>query len=94
MRNTHQQASPLDPFLARFLAAVGDSPDGFQPGAESRELATRLDLPAPFIEALFTSARTRGLLKPAYGRGGKIRWSLSPTGEALARAAQAAREDA
>jgi hypothetical protein len=84
----HASESPLDPFLARFLHEVGASSDGFQPGAESKLMAQRLDVPLAFIDALFTSARTRGLLKPAYGRGSKIRWQLSPAGADLARTFQ------
>lgn len=75
--------SPLDPFLSRFLDAVKGRDEGFQPGPESQELAEQLDLPRPFVDALFTSARMRGLLKPMYGRGSKIRWVLSPAGASL-----------
>lgn len=48
-------------------------------------LASRLDIPRAFVDALFTSARTRGLIKPMYGRGNKIRWAVSPVGEAIVR---------
>ncbi len=89
MTDPHAAASPLDPFLARFLHEVGASSDGFQPGAESKVMADRLDVPLAFIDALFTSARMRGLLKPAYGRGSRIRWQLSPAGVDLARTHQA-----
>ena len=89
MTNSHATASPLDPFLARFLHEVGASSDGFQPGAESKLMAERLGVPLAFIDALFTSARMRGLLKPAYGRGSKIRWQLSPAGSDLASTHQA-----
>ncbi len=80
--------SPLDPYLARFLRAVKDSDDGFQPGAGSRAIVSALDLPASFVDALYTSARTRGLLRPAYARGGKVRWHVSHSGEELLHAAQ------
>lgn len=72
--------SPLDPFLRQFLALVDAGDLGFQPGPESDVLASRLELPRAFVDALFTSARTRGLLKPMYGRGNKIRWAVSPLG--------------
>jgi hypothetical protein len=81
-------SSPLDPFLAQFLAAVAKSDDGFQPGAEGRAIASSLDVPPSFVDALFTSARTRGLLKPMYGRGGKVRWNVSVSGAELIRANQ------
>ena len=92
MTNPHATASPLDPFLARFLHEVGASSEGFQPGAESKVMAQRLEVPLAFIDALFTSARMRGLLKPAYGRGSKVRWQLSPAGEDLASTFQVGSE--
>lgn len=73
-------ASPLDPFLVRFLAQVSELKEGFQPGPETQAIAAHLELPGAFIEGLFTSARMRGLLKPAYGRGSKIHWTVSTTG--------------
>lgn len=77
--------SPLDPYLVRFLAVIERSESGFQPGPESASIASRMDLPRPFIDALFTSARTRGLIKPMYGRGNKIRWAISLIGEEFMR---------
>lgn len=77
------RTSPLDPFLVRFLAAVETRDQGFYPGVESAELATDLDLPRAFIDGLYTSARTRGLLKPRYGRGSRVRWGVSPSGRNL-----------
>lgn len=85
MAEPSQPASPLDPFLVQFLVIVQSRQAGFQPGPESSEIAARLDLPRPFMDALFTSARTRGLLKPLYGRGKKVRWALSPVGEEFIR---------
>ena len=85
-------SSPLDPFLARFLAAVAKEDDGFQPGAEGRAIASSLDVPPSFVDALFTSARTRGLLKPVYGRAGKVRWNVSASGAELVRAHHGAGE--
>ena len=73
-------ASPLDRFLATFLQAVDQLPNGFLPGPQSRSLAADLSLQREFIDALFTSARTRGLLKPAYGRGSRVHWKLSDAG--------------
>lgn len=85
MAQPSHSPSPLDPFLARFLALVATSENGFQPGPESDRLARGLEVPRPFVDTLFTSARTRGLIKPMYGRGNKVRWKVSPTGEALIR---------
>lgn len=72
--------SPLDRFLASFLAAISELPDGYLPGPTSNPLATGLGMPREFVDALFTSARTRGLLKPAYGRGSRIHWKVSDDG--------------
>ncbi|MBA3378023.1 MAG: hypothetical protein H0T93_04000 [Chloroflexia bacterium] len=77
--------SPLDPFLVQFLAIVDASEDGFQPGPASANLASRMGTQRAFVDALFTSARTRGLIKPMYGRGSKIWWTVSPVGEAFLR---------
>lgn len=85
MAHPPHSPSPLDPFLASFLAIVDASDTGFQPGPESDRIAARLDVPRAFVDTLFTSARTRGLLKPMYGRGAKVRWSVSPNGEELIR---------
>jgi hypothetical protein len=75
--------SPLDSYLARFLHEVGTRDGGYQPGLESMEVADALDVPRAFVNALFTSAQTRGLLKPIYGRGATVRWAVSPTGHDL-----------
>ena len=72
--------SPLDPFLAQFLAAIEEAGEGFQAGPELGRMAERLEVPREFLEGLLTSARTRGLVKPVYGRGSKIRWGVSPQG--------------
>lgn len=88
MSDASPYSSPLDPFLSRFLDAVATRDDGFQPGAEGVAIASALDVPPSFVDALFTSARTRGLLKPVYGRGGKVRWNVSDAGAKLIRAHQ------
>ena len=83
MSDLEVPASPLDPFLVRFLAAVQESGEGYQPGSETGQIARALDFQKAFVDALFTSARTRGLLKPQYGRGNKVRWTVSPAGADL-----------
>lgn len=75
--------SPLDPFLGPFLREIKTRDNGFQPVLESAEVADALDVPRAFVNALFTSAQTRGLLKPIYGRASTVRWALSPTGQDL-----------
>lgn len=76
-------SSPLDPFMAPFLVYIQGMESGFLPGAETRVLAAELALPEAFVEALFTSARMRGLLKPAFGRGNRPRWIIAPSGSDL-----------
>ena len=78
-----QPPSPLDGFLRRFLVAATEEEDGFSPTLDTVRVATELDCPPAFVEALFTSARTRGLVEPAWTRGprGRNRWRLSARGE-------------
>lgn len=73
--------SPLDRFLASFLVAVSEMSDGYlHSTASAKKLAAGLGMQREFVDALFTSARTRGLLKPAYGRGSRIHWKVSDHG--------------
>lgn len=83
MSDSDSLQSPLDTFLVRFLAAIAERETGFTPGQESTALATYLGMQRPFVDMLFTSARMRGLLKPAYGRGSKVVWHVSATGKAI-----------
>lgn len=75
--------SPLDPFMARFLGAISEGETGYLSGTDNKTLAESLEMQCAFLDMLFNSARTRGLLKPAYGRGSKIVWNVSPTGQDL-----------
>lgn len=83
MTNARPFHSPLDDFLVQFLVAIVQSERGFTPGQESSIIAKRLDVQREFVDTLYTSARTRGLLKPAYGRGSKVVWQVSPSGLSL-----------
>ncbi len=73
--------SPLDEELRLFLRHVREIESGFSPGRQSGDVAEILDIPEAFVEALFTSARTRGLLKPIPLGRGRLRWTVSATGE-------------
>lgn len=73
--------SPLDEGLRRFLSLVRDLPSGFVPGQQSSDVAASLDVPEAFVEALFTSARTRGLVKPNPLNRSRLRWTVSATGD-------------
>ncbi len=76
--------SSLDPFLGEFLRRVIDLTDGYAPLSHGRAIAEALDWPPAFVDALFTSARTRGLLEPFRARGtrGRNRWRVSARGRA------------
>ena len=74
--------SPLDPYLESFLREVRGLAEGYAPGTHGRKVAEALDYPPAFAEALFTSARARGLLEPYRARGtrGRSRWRVSARG--------------
>jgi len=77
-----QPTSPLDDFLARFLRALDRLSDGFSPIADAEHVADACAVAPPFVEALFVSARTRGLIEPFRSRGakGRYRWKVSARG--------------
>ena len=74
--------SPLDPFLDPFLRAIGALPEGYAPASHGKRVAAALDVPPAFAEALFASARARGLLEPYRVRQarGRPRWRVSARG--------------
>ena len=77
-----QPASPLDGFLDRFLRCLEHLPDGFSPIADSARVADDCSLVPAFVDALFVSARTRGLIEPYRSKGarGRYRWKVSGRG--------------
>ncbi len=82
---TPQHASPLDAFLIQFLRHVGELDTGYSPTSHTRAIAERCGFLPPFVEALFTSARARGLIEPfrsPHARG-RTRWRLSARGRTL-----------
>ena len=76
--------SPLDPFMGAFLRRVGVYQGGYAPTSHGPAVAEALDWPAAFADAVFTSARARGLVEPHRGRGGRARnrWRVSARGRA------------
>lgn len=74
-------SSPLDASLRQLLTYVRRLSDGYTPGTQAAEAALALDVPEAFVEALFVSARTRGFLKPDYLGRGRLRWTVSATGD-------------
>ncbi|MGB3327966.1 MAG: hypothetical protein WBA46_03370 [Thermomicrobiales bacterium] len=74
--------SPLDDVMSRLLALLRQSPTGGRI-THTQEFATLLEVHREFVEALFTSAQRRGLIKPLSAVKGKITWSITPLGDRL-----------
>ena len=74
--------SPLDPFMGAFLGRVGAYQEGYAPTTHGPAVAEAQDWPPAFADALFTSARARGLVEPHRGRGvrARNRWRVSARG--------------
>ena len=62
-RGSSATRSPLDPFVGPFLRYVATLSDGYAPSSHGRVIADQLDWPPAFVEAVFASARVRGLLE-------------------------------
>ena len=81
---TPQVPSPLDTHLRSFLDHLDGLQSGFAPAAsvDIAAAATACNAATPFIDALFTSARTRGLIEPFLppGARGRYRWRVSARG--------------
>lgn len=77
-------ASPLDPFLGPFLHQLDAQTGGYAPASHGAHVAAALGWAAPFAEAVFVSARARGLIEPYRGGGARARtrWALSARGRA------------
>jgi hypothetical protein len=85
-RPFQQQApSPLDGHIHTFLDHLDSLPAGFAPSttADVAAAAEACGVAEPFIEVLYTSARTRGLIEPFQPRGsrGRNRWRVSARGK-------------
>ena len=78
------KSSPFDPFLSSLLARIADLPNGFSLTSERSRLAETLGWPGPFVDAVFTSAKARGLVEPhrSTRARGRSRWRLSAKGTA------------
>lgn len=74
--------SPFDPFLFAFLEYLQHHTATFSPTSPRSvaRTAEALDLQPALVEALFTSARGRGLVRPARAAGGRARWEISRKG--------------
>jgi hypothetical protein len=92
-KSNQMPSSPLDTMMNRFLGYVQSLPNGFVTGAQSSEAAAAIDLPDAMIEALFTSASTRGLIGPDFNARGRTRWIVSARGRAFLERHAAAAPD-
>jgi hypothetical protein len=83
-RSGLQTASPLDGYLVGFLDCLAALPDGFSPAGDAAAVAQRVDVLPEFVDALFVSARTRGLIEPFRSKNsrGRYRWQVSNRGRA------------
>jgi hypothetical protein len=74
--------SPLDPYIAQLLAWATEQPHGFTQSTATTAL-TELGWQSAFADAVFTSARVRGLLGPHFGKGsrGRSLWQVSRRGQ-------------
>lgn len=74
--------SPFDPYLFAFLDYLQHHASTFSPTSPRSvaRAAEAMELQPALIEALFTSARGRGMVRPARAPGGRARWEVSRKG--------------
>ena len=75
--------SPLDQVMTAFLGYIQLQPAGFVTGVQTREAAASVDIPESLVDAIFVSARTRGLIGPDFNARGRTRWIVSRKGHAF-----------
>jgi hypothetical protein len=82
MSTTAPATSPFDPYLYRMLAWGAQQPSGFSHPAVISAMVDEAGWHAAFAEAVFTSARVRGLIGPHYGTRsrGRVYWEVSRKG--------------
>ncbi|MGI8484539.1 MAG: hypothetical protein ACR2OU_09760 [Thermomicrobiales bacterium] len=79
---THRP-SPLDEAMIQMLGLLEGRSSGVSATKDLNDLADAMDVPVPFVEGLFLSARRRGLLcAESVGRG-KVVWTITSSGEHL-----------
>lgn len=66
-----QHPSPLDPFLAEFLAGVASFPNGYRHSTDRLELVRRFGWNDAFIDAIYTSAQKRRFFDLYMGGAGR-----------------------
>ncbi|MER3438608.1 MAG: hypothetical protein C4346_14045 [Chloroflexota bacterium] len=80
--------SPLDAFLRDFLEWLANCKHGMSPSRDLHLVAETFGWPAPFVEALITSASARHLIAQDDSRRGRVTWRLSERGKAWLAARQ------
>lgn len=88
--------SPFDPYLCRFLEYMRHHSSTFSP-TSPRSLgraAEEIGVDSALIEALFISASSRGLLRPARAPRSKSRWGVSRKGDLFLSAYASPKSDA
>lgn len=68
--------------MSRLLALLRHQPTGSRI-THAQELSSHLEVPREFVEALFTTAQRRDLIKPLSVVKGKITWAITPIGDRL-----------
>ena len=66
-----QHPSPLDPFLAEFLAGIATFPNGYRHSTDKLELTRRFAWNDAFVDALYTSAQKRRFFDLFMGNSGR-----------------------
>jgi hypothetical protein len=66
-----QRPSPLDPFLAEFLAGIATFPNGYRHSTDKLELLRRFGWNDAFIDAIYTSAQKRRFFDLHTGSSGR-----------------------
>ncbi len=80
--HTHRP-SPLDGAMIQLLRLLEGRSSGVSATKDLNDLAKAMDVPLPFVEGLFLSARRRGLLRAESAARGKVVWTITSTGEHL-----------
>ncbi len=80
--HTHRP-SPLDGAMIQLLGLFEGRSSGVSATKDLNDLAAAMDVPIPFVEGLFLSARRRGLLRAESVGRGKVVWTITSTGKHL-----------
>ncbi len=83
-KKTHiHRPSPLDDAMVQLLGLLDGRSSGTFGTRDLIDLANAMEVPAPFVQGLFLSARRRGLVAPESAGRGKVTWKLTAIGSKL-----------